>query len=97
MLLWFERYVAYTVSRSQDRRWSVQICSCCWRTLFVRLSSLRKEVWESRELLWARRPECGLLETLAVIHAMSATEVGIPDVIDMVVAVCQLFTKVVDF
>ena len=54
-------------------------------------------MWESRELLWARRPECGLLEMLAVIRAMSATEIGIPDVIDMVVAVRQLFTKVVDF
>jgi hypothetical protein len=41
--------------------------------------------------------ECGLTELSVSTHSRETPNNGIPEVIDMVVVVCQLFTKTVDF
>ena len=49
------------------------------------------------ELLWVRRPRCGLSVTSVGINTIEAEEFGIPIAIDMVVVVCQPLNKIVDF
>ena len=52
---------------------------------------------EIPELLWARRPECGLHDKLVGLNAKQPTGIGIPIAIDMAVVVRKVVSKSVDF